>query len=376
MVVRGRAGRWATAALVGGLLAGCADAAPDDSAPDRAGQDGAATGADGTAVDAGEDPSAGGATDEVLTVAAEGLDLVGTLRLPAGDPPFPVVAIAHGSGPQSRAGLQPGQLGLTLPRPVAAYDELAAGLRDRGYAVATWDKRSCGPFNGCADNGYPPPPDDLTFATFVDDVDAVLDTLALRDDLDRLVLVGHSKGGTVGTELLDRRDDLAALVLLAAPAVPIDEVLATQADTLAELVAATGSSVPAEAAVAEVRDLAAQVASIADGEVEGPDVGGVSRAFWASWAAASERGPALARAATTPILAVGGEHDWNVPPEQVEAWGPELPAGSEVRVVPDLTHALTRLELPPGSVQPIDVGTEVDPRVIDLIADWLDTTVR
>jgi pimeloyl-ACP methyl ester carboxylesterase len=246
--------------------------------------DGSPTATDEAATETGRDR-------EEITVAVKGLELVGTLRLPDGEPPFPAVAIAHGSGPQSRHGTVQGQLGLTLPAPVAVYDELADGLQDRGYAVMTWDKRTCGPFNRCADNGYPTPPDDLTFATFVDDTAAILDALATRDDLDELIVIGHSKGGNVATELLDRRDDLAAVVLLAASAWPIDEVIAVQADRLAELVVAAGQQgAAADQAVADVRQLADDVAAIADGEVDGPAVGGASRAFWASWIAASERG--------------------------------------------------------------------------------------
>lgn len=314
---------------------------------------------------------------EEITVAVEGLELVGTLRLPDGEPPFPAVAIAHGSGPQSRHGTVQGQLGLTLPAPVAVYDELADGLQDRGYAVATWDKRTCGPFNGCADNGYPTPPDDLTFQTFVDDTAAILDALAVRDDLDQLVVVGHSKGGNVATELLDRRDDLAAVVLLAASAWPIDEVIAVQADRLAELVVAAGQQgAAADQAVADVRQLADDVAAIANGDVDGPTVGGASRAFWASWIAASRRGPDLAHAATVPILALGGEHDWNVPPDQVRDWGPGLPDGSDLRILPELTHALTRLGTDdPAAITPADVGTGVELVAIDTIADWLDATL-
>jgi uncharacterized protein len=314
---------------------------------------------------------------EDVTIAADGLELVGTLRLPSGDPPFPAVAIVHGSGPQSRHGTVQGQLGLTLPEPVAVYDQLADGLQAHGYAVLTWDKRTCGPFNRCGDNRYPTPPDDLTFDTFVDDADAVLDALAARDDLDELVLIGHSKGGTVATELLDRRGDLAAVVLLAASAWPIDEVIAVQAERLAELVVAAGQQgVAADQAVAEVRQLAEDVAAIADGEVDGPDVAGASRAFWASWIDASRRGPERAHAAAVPILALGGEHDWNVPPEQVRAWGPGLPERSEVRILPELTHALTRLGTDdPAAITPADVGSDVEPAAIDAIAGWLDATL-
>jgi hypothetical protein len=67
--------------------------------------------------------------------------------------------------------------------------------------VLTFGKRSWGPFNGCADNGYPVPADDLTFGTFVDDVDRMLDHLGQRADIDRTVLIGHRKGSTIAATL-------------------------------------------------------------------------------------------------------------------------------------------------------------------------------
>ena len=316
------------------------------------------------------------ATEEV-SIPTDGLELEGTLRLPSGDPPYPGLVIVHGSGPQSRDGLLPGQLGLTLPEPVPVYDQLAEGLRERGYAVLTWDKRTCGPFNGCAENGYPSPAGDIAFDTFGQDVDAVLDHLAARDDIRDLTLIGHSQGGTIAAELAAERRGLDAVVLLATPAIPIDEVLAAQADKLAELVTAAGQQgTAADQAVAQISDLAGEVADIAEGEIGGADVGGASRRFWASWIEASRNAPQQLRSTDVPVLALGGEHDWNVPPEQVRAWEPYLPRGSRVEVLPEITHALTRLGTDdPAAVTPEDLGTSVATSVTETIASWLDASL-
>lgn len=331
-----------------------------------------------TTSDAGTD-TAGGDPSQARDVAipTDGVDLAGTLRLPDGPPPHPGVTIVHGSGPNSRHGSMRGQLGLTLPAAVPVYDELAEGLRARGYAVLTWDKRTCGPFNDCADNGYPTPPDDLTLETLTRDAAAVLDHLAGRDDIGDLVLIGHSQGGTIAAELAGRRDDLDAVILLGTPAVPIHEVLAAQADTLRELVAAAGQQgAAADAAVADIRSLAEEVAAIADGAVDGPDVGGASRDFWLSWIEASRRAPDRIGSGQAPVLALGGEHDWNVAPQQVRAWGPHLGGDSRVEIMPGVTHALTRLDTgDPTAITPRDVGTNVDPAVVGRIASWLDPIV-
>lgn len=318
---------------------------------------------------------AGPATVEV-TVPADGLELTGTLRLPDAPAPHAGVVIAHGSGPQSRRGLAPGQLGLGFPAPVPVYEQLAEGLRDAGLAVLTFDKRGCGPFNGCADNGYPVPPGDLSFDTFVDDVDRVLDHLTQHADIDHTVVIGHSQGGTIAATLAGSRDDLDAVVLLATPAPPIHEVLATQADTFADLVDAAGQA-SQPAAVQQVdglQTLASTVSDIADGQVDGPDVDGVPRSFWASWIGASRAAPGRLEAGSAPVLVLGGSNDWNVLPEQVQAWAPALDDTDELHILPGITHALTRLEVDdPAAITPSDVGSAVDEHLVTTIADWLHT---
>lgn len=168
------------------------------------------------------------------------------------------------------------------------------------------------------------------------------------------------------------------MVLLAAPATSIDEVLQAQADTLAELVTETGQagSPAAEEALEEARVMADEVAAIAAGEVEGPDVGGATRAFWASWIEASLAAPRRVEVSPAPVLALGGGRDWNVLPTQVLAWQPHLGEGGRVEVLPGITHALTMLATDdPAGSQPQDVGTEVDSSVIDTVAAWLEQHV-
>ena len=104
--------------------------------------------------------------------------LHGTMSLPAGDGPFPVVVIAHGSGPQNRDGL------VGPPRP---YRDLAQGLASRGIAALRYNK--------CA------------FAH----------ASAIRVD----------RRFTVDSETTDD-------ALLAAPARPFSVILAEQLDTIAE----------------------------------------------------------------------------------------------------------------------------------------------
>ncbi|MDO5503328.1 MAG: alpha/beta fold hydrolase [Actinomycetia bacterium] len=408
--MRGRRARLAALGVAVALLAGCGGEAGEDgpgTTPEtvstEAGADAGAetdagdeaeTGTEaGTATDAAtaEETGAGeGADDperaegaglaEEVTFTNEGLDLVGTLRLPDAaepDAPVPGVLIVAGSGPQSRDGMSVGQLGLTFSTTVPIYREVAEALVDEGYAVLTWDKRTCGPFNDCAENEYPLPGDDLTFDTLRADAGAALDLLAADPRVDELVVIGHSKGGTVGAGLVAERDDIDALVLLASPEPPITDVLDVQVQTFAELVRAAGQEGPQSAmTIAQLQNIANQARAIGEGETEGADLSGASREFWASWIAASEEAPEQVAGSGVPVLALGGEYDWNVPPEMVQAWEPHLPEGSSVEILPNITHALTYLPTDdPAALSPGDVGEEVDDSVVAALTSWLATAL-
>lgn len=319
-------------------------------------------------------PGAATTFREQLVIPAGDLELAATLHLPAAEPPFPAVAIIHGSGPLPRQGPVIGQLGLTFPEAIPVYDELAVGLAERGYAVLVWDKRTCGPFNRCGSNDYPEPAEDLTVDAFRQDAAAALDVLAELEEITQVVVLGHSQGGTFAAQLAVDHPAVDAAVLLSTPEVTIDQVLETQADKLAELGAAAGQpGTTVDDAVEELRAIAAEVTATGDGDVTGEDIGGASRAFWASWMAAGRDASARLPDAEVPVLVLSGDADWNVAPALVESWRDRLPPDGELEIMPALTHALTRLdEQDLTRMQPEDVGLEVDDRVPARIASWLD----
>jgi pimeloyl-ACP methyl ester carboxylesterase len=183
----------------------------------------------------GEGPGAPTTFREQLVIPTGDLELAATLHLPAAEPPFPAIALIHGSGPLPRQGPVVGQLGLTFPSAIPIYEQLAVGLAERGYAVLVWDKRTCGPFNGCGSNDYPVPPDDLTVDAFREDAAAALDVLADLAEITEVVVLGHSQGGTFAAQLAVDHPAVDAAVLLTTPEVTIDRVLDAQADKLAEL---------------------------------------------------------------------------------------------------------------------------------------------
>ena len=306
---------------------------------------------------------------EPLEVEADGITLEGTTFLPETEPLGGVV-IAHGSGPFSRTGEMPGQLGLMLPESVQVYTELAEAFAEAGYVVATFDKRTCGSFNDCSDNGYPAPDDDLTFDVMVEDANAVVDAIAARDDVDEVAVVGHSKGGTVAAHLAGN-DSISAVALLGAPVQPIYEILRMQAAKLWELSEGTADEPSAMTQVMSLNATADAVEAAADGDVSGDDIGGTSRQFWASWVDASNEAPDLLNDAEVAALAVGGTIDWNVPASEVEAWA-DVVDDIEVVILDGMAHTLTHVdEEDADEIDAVDLDVHVDQAVPDAIVDFL-----
>lgn len=175
------------------------------------------------------------------------LTLKGTLELPSRatpEDPVPAAVFVHGSGPHNRNEPIRAQLAMTFPEEVTVFADLAEALAEAGYASLRYDKRTCGPFNGCADNGYPVPARETSVTDFIDDAIAAIDFLSgiPEVDLERIVYIGHSQGGTLAFEALARRPSLAGAILLAGNRRSIEKLLAWQAERLREVLEELGTS--------------------------------------------------------------------------------------------------------------------------------------
>jgi dipeptidyl aminopeptidase/acylaminoacyl peptidase len=142
----------------------------------------------------------------------------GDLRLPEAGGAAPVVVLLHGGGWQARYTL-------------ALMRDLADDLVARGWATWNLEFRTIG-----AGGGWP--------QTF-DDVAAGIDHLATLDaplDLDRVVAVGHSAGGTLALWAAGRRDAQVPLRAVAAQA-PVSDLEARAGhDSEGSLIALLGGT--------------------------------------------------------------------------------------------------------------------------------------
>ena len=88
--------------------------------------------------------------------------------------------------------------------------------------------------------------------------------------------------------------------------------------------------------------------------------------FWQEWLDMGEAARQAGAQSVTPLAAVSGDYDWNVPVNQTEQWH-ALGLGGEV--VPCVTHALNCVSEPDWqSIGVDDIGTEVAPELVDAVA--------
>jgi len=154
-------------------------------------------------------------TSEVVTLARAPGHLAGTLLLPAGGTPVPVMLLVAGSGPTDRDGNGPG----FTP---ASLRQLAESLATRGIATLRFDKRGVG-----GSSSATLPEAQLTFEMLADDVAGWMRFLGTDRRFSRVVAAGHSEGALLGLVAL-REERAAAYVSLEGPARAADEVIHDQ----------------------------------------------------------------------------------------------------------------------------------------------------
>ncbi|MFE0763303.1 alpha/beta hydrolase [Streptomyces smyrnaeus] len=294
---------------------------------------------------------------DMTVTADDGTPLAGTLTLPADPGPHPAVLLLHGSGPLDRDGNTP-KLRMNLARPVA--DALAA----RGIATLRHDRRGTGATPG-----------DWRAAGFTDnrrDAAAAVRALADRDDIraDAIGVVGHSEGSLHAMALAARTagTDVRAVVLLAGFADLGEDAFRWQGRSIV-------SSMPAPVRLlrrplgalggqilAQVKKTRTDVARVAGAKVN---------ARWLREMLAHDTRHDLA-AVDAAVLAITGDKDLQVDPDDLKEIARLVPGGAETHRVDALTHVLRR---DPGRPTLNNyrrlLRDPVDPELLDLVTEWL-----
>lgn len=307
-------------------------------------------------------------TEREVTVGAKGWPLPGTLTVPEGSGPFPAVVLVHGSGPNDRDET----IGPNRP-----FRDLAWGLATRGVVVLRYEKRTKEHAGRMAALGEEITVEEEAVA------DAVAAVTLLRNplrgfpaiDAERVFVVGHSLGGTLAPRIADESGGVAGLVLLAAAARPLEDLILEQSQYLAAL----DGTVDAQEKIA-LKDLTTRTARVKDPGL-GPDTAAdllplnIPAPYWLDLR--SYDTVAVAARLGLPVLALQGSRDYQVTAEDLALWEhgltrlPDL----ETHLLPGLDHLFrsgTGLSTPAS----YDTPGHVDGRVVDLVADWVAARSR
>ncbi|MEE8321676.1 MAG: alpha/beta fold hydrolase [Gammaproteobacteria bacterium] len=142
-----------------------------------------------------------------------GIQLAGTLTVPEGPGPFPVLVTISGSGSQDRNST------FFEHKPFWVIADYLARL---GIAVLRYDDRGVG--------GSTNAETEATTADLAGDVSAAVSFLMDHPDIDpnRIGLIGHSEGGIIAPMVAAEIENIALIVLLAGPGVPGSKILLDQ----------------------------------------------------------------------------------------------------------------------------------------------------
>jgi pimeloyl-ACP methyl ester carboxylesterase len=145
------------------------------------------------------------------------ISLAATLTIPLSPGPFPAAVLISGSGPHDRDETIAGHHPFLI---------LADHLTRKGIAVLRFDKRGIGKSTG-----------DFASATMEDfssDAEAAVAYLHTRKEIDskRIGLIGHSEGGIIAPMVATHSNDVAWIVLLAAPGLKGEDLLLLQSERI------------------------------------------------------------------------------------------------------------------------------------------------
>jgi len=317
---------------------------------------------------------------------AGGVKLAGTLTLPRTDKPVPAVILITGSGPQDRDETLLGHKPFLV---------LSDHLTRKGIAVLRVDDRGVGGSTGKVSAS--------TSEDFAGDVLAGVEFLKTRKEIARnkIGLVGHSEGGLVAPMVAARSKDIAFIVMMAGPGLNGEEILQLQSALISKAEGANEAALARGRAVLDITfralreekddelakkriqqeygsyvetlDVAQKkAASTSAGELNAQLSAMVTR--WFRYFLAYDPKPTLENV-KCPVLAINGEKDLQVPPdENLKAIELALKAGGNRDVtlvkLPSLNH-LFQTSRTGAPSEYVKIEETIAPVALETISNWI-----
>ena len=294
--------------------------------------------------------------EEKLTLTCGKFDLPAILTLPASNTSkLPVVVLIHGSGPHDADET----IGPNKP-----FRDLAWGLAMRGVASLRYEKRT---------HKYKSDikAEDITLEwETIDDACAAAQLLRDRPEIDpqRIFAIGHSLGGAAAPFVAARDGKLAGIVLMAATARPLTDVIEDQLTYIFNL---DGAVSPQEQA--ELDKARPAIAALRAGKpMEAKEsLLGAPNTYWMD--VLRHDNFAATQKLDMPILILHGGRDYQVTMKEFDIWKSKL--GGKKSVTLRLFDSLNHLMIAGtgrSSPEEYQKAGFVEEAVITAIADWIN----
>lgn len=294
-------------------------------------------------------------TERDFSVGDGALALPGTLAMPKGDGPFPAVVLVHGSGPHDRNET----IGPNRP-----FLDIARGLAAQGVAVLRYEKRTKAHPEVYATDNFGVDQETTNDAVLA--VDALRHTAGI--DPDRVFVLGHSQGGLMAPRIAALSGHVKGLVLLAAPARPLLDILIEQNRRLAVLDDGKISDSEREA----INALVGQVRMTRD-PATSPTAKGPMDVPVGYWRSIDSVDPvAEAEQVKLPMLVLQGARDIQVVDADWQRWKEAF--HDDPKVTFKLYEALNHLGIAgegEGSLAEYQQPGHVDAKLINDVAAWI-----
>jgi len=320
-----------------------------------------------------------------------GIKLAGTLTFPESEGPFPAVILITGSGPQNRNEEILGH------RPFLVLSDY---LTRQGIAVLRVDDRGIGGSTGNFSQA--------TTEDFAGDVLAGVEYLKSRKEIDssKIGLIGHSEGGIIAPLVAVKSPDVSFIVLMAGTGVTGEKIILSQSELISRAEGANNETIARNeiltknlfsvvkeeqnnTAASEKLDrlIKTELANMSEENKQYSDFSEANLEAqvqsllspWMRFFLIYDPKPTLMKV-KCPVLAINGEKDLQVPPEEnLRIIEEALKTGGNedytVQELPGLNHLFQKAQTGSPS-EYAKIEETISPDALKLIGDWISEHTR